>query len=134
MLAATPLEQKEVSHEDRATVPPTRGWKSMSVIMTFRVEGDPRKLEELAADDPEKLPAIAERAKEAGIIAHRFYGSDDGWIMVVDEWPDEQSFLSFFESQRSEIEPAMAEVGVSGEPEIRFWRKLATNDDIAWDA
>jgi hypothetical protein len=105
----------------------------MSVILTFRAQGDPKKLEQLAADNPEKLPAIAERAKEHGLIAHRFYGSDDGWVMVVDEWPDPESFHAFFENQRDEIEPAMREIGVTAEPEIRFWRKLQTNDDVGWE-
>ena len=106
----------------------------MSVIMTFRVKGDPKRLEQLAAENPDKLPAIAERAKDHGLIAHRFYGSDDGSIMVVDEWPDAESFQRFFESARSEIEPAMQEVGVTSEPEIRFWRKLETGDDVGWES
>jgi hypothetical protein len=106
----------------------------VSVIMTFQVKGDPKKLEQLARDNPDKLPAIAERAKEHGVIAHRFYGSDDGWLMVVDEWPDADSFRRFFESERGEIEPAMRDVGVTTEPEIRFWRKLDTNDDIGWES
>ena len=106
----------------------------MSVIMTFRVKGDARKLEQLAAENPDKLPAIAERAKEHGLIAHRFYATDDGWIMVIDEWPDAESFQRFFENQRDEIEPAMREAGVSSEPEIQFWRKLETNDDVGWES
>ena len=93
-----------------------------------------RKLEQLAAENPGKLPAIAERAKQHGLIAHRFYGSEDGTIMVVDEWPDPESFQRFFDSARSEIEPMMQEVGVTGEPEILFWRKLETHDDVGWDA
>jgi hypothetical protein len=63
--------------------------------MTFRVQGDPKKLEELAAQNPDKLPAISEKAKQHGLIAHRFYGSDDGWILVVDEWPDPQRIDAF---------------------------------------
>jgi hypothetical protein len=103
----------------------------MSVIMTFRVAGDPDKLEQLAGERGEVLLAIAERAKEHGLIAHRFYGTD-GQIMVVDEWPDPESFQTFFESQRSEIEPMMQQVA-TGEPEITFWRKLETNDEVGWD-
>jgi hypothetical protein len=105
----------------------------MSVIMTFRATGNPEELERRAAQDPEAMRSIAERAKEHGLIAHRFYGSD-GKIMVVDEWPDPESFQRFFEQVRSEIEPLMAEVGVTGEPEITFWRKLETHDDVGWDA
>jgi hypothetical protein len=31
----------------------------MSLIMTLTVKGDPKKLEQLAAGNPDKLPAIA---------------------------------------------------------------------------
>jgi hypothetical protein len=103
----------------------------MSVIMTLRVAGDPAALERIAAENPDRMRAIADRAKEAGVIAHRFYGGE-GEIMVVDEWPDPESFQRFFESQRAEIEPLMAEAGVTSEPDVRFWRKLDTNDEVGW--
>lgn len=64
----------------------------MSVLMTLSMQGDAKKLEEDAAGDPDGIQSIVGSAKEHGLIAHRFYGSDDGQIMVVDEWPDEQSF------------------------------------------
>jgi hypothetical protein len=105
----------------------------MSVIMTFRATGNPEELERRAAQDPDGMRSIAERAKEHGLIAHRFYGAE-GKIMVVDEWPDAESFQRFFEQVRSEIEPLMAEVGVTEEPEITFWRKLDTHDEVGWDA
>ena len=57
----------------------------MSVIMTMWVKGDPDELERLAAADPEGMRAIADRAKQEGLIAHRFYGAD-GQILVLDEW------------------------------------------------
>ena len=104
----------------------------MSVIMTFLVHGDPDELERRAAQNPDGMRAISEAAKEHGLIAHRFYGAD-GRIMVVDEWPDPESFQRFFEVRREEIEPMMREVGVSGEPEITFWRKLDTHDEVGWD-
>jgi quinol monooxygenase YgiN len=103
----------------------------VSVIMTFRVAGDPDKLEQLAAQNQDVLRGISDRAKEHGVIAHRFYGSD-GQIMVVDEWPDPASFQQFFEQERAAIEPMMAQVA-TGEPEITFWRKLETHDEIGWD-
>jgi heme-degrading monooxygenase HmoA len=105
----------------------------MSVLMTFRVQGNPEQLEEMAARNPDSMRSIAERAKEHGLTAHRFYGSDSGQIMVVDEWPDAESFQRFFESERSRIEPMMQEAGVTGEPEVVFWRKLDTHDDVGWE-
>jgi hypothetical protein len=99
--------------------------------MTFRVAGDPAKLERLAAENKDMIRGITERAKEHGLIAHRFYGSD-GQIMVVDEWPDPASFQGFFEQERSTIEPMMAQVA-TGEPEVTFWQKLETYDDVGWE-
>jgi hypothetical protein len=104
--------------------------KTMSVIMTLRVPGDPEKLEQLARANPDTLRAIAERAKAAGVIAHRFYGAD-GQIAVIDEWPDAESFQRFYASEQETIEPMMREVA-TGEPEITFWHKLETGDEIGW--
>jgi quinol monooxygenase YgiN len=103
----------------------------MSVIMTLRVSGDPAKLEQLAAENPGMIAGISERAKGHGLIAHRFYGSD-GEIMVVDEWPDADSFHRFFESEQENIGPMMEQVATS-EPVITFWRKLETGDDVGWE-
>jgi len=106
----------------------------MSVIMTLRVKGNPEELERRAAENPDAMRAIAERAKQRGLIAHRFYGSEDGWIMVVDEWPDPQSFQQFFESERGEIEPMMRDIGATSEPEVTFWRKLESHDEVGWES
>ena len=78
----------------------------MSVIMTLRAQGDPDKLEQLAGENPDRIRSISERAKEFGLIAHRFYGAD-GQILVVDEWPDEASFQRFWEALAPEIGPMM---------------------------
>ena len=103
----------------------------MSVIMTLRVSADPDKMERLAQENADTLRAISERAQAAGVIAHRFYGSD-GQIMVIDEWPDPESFQRFFAAEQETIGPMMEQVA-TGEPEITFWRKLETGDDIGWD-
>ena len=105
----------------------------MSVIMTMWVQGDPSKLEEHAAANADDMRAIVESAKGHGLIAHRFYGSG-GQILVVDEWPDEQSFQSFFEENQSRIGPIMQAVGAAGEPGVNFWRKLETHDEVGWDS
>lgn len=105
----------------------------MSVIMTLRAHGDPKLLEQRAQGNPEGMQALIEIAKQHGVIAHRFYGSDDGQIMVVDEWPDPESFQRFFAATEAEIGPMMREVGVTAEPEVTFWRKLDTGDEVGWD-
>jgi hypothetical protein len=106
----------------------------MSVIMTLQLQGDPQKLEELAAQNPDRMRAIADQAKEHGLIAHRFYGSDDGRVMVIDEWPDPGSFQSFFEQARPEIDPLLQQAGVTSEPQVTFWRKLETHDEVGWES
>jgi hypothetical protein len=106
----------------------------MSVIMTLRVQGDPKELERRADANPDAIRSISDRAKKHGLIAHRFYGSEDGQIMVIDEWPDPGSFQAFFEETRSEIEPLMRDVGATAAPEVTFWRKLESHDEVGWDA
>jgi hypothetical protein len=104
----------------------------MSVMVTLRAKGDPKRLEEIAS--AERMQPIVEQAKSHGLIAHRFYGSDDGQIMVLDEWPDAQSFQSFFEASGPAIQPLMQDAGVQTEPEITMWHKLDTHDDVGWGA
>jgi len=107
----------------------------MSVIMTFAVAGDPKALEQWASDNTEKAHRILEAAKRHGLIAHRFYGSEDGGsVMVLDEWPDRQSFESFFQEQASEIQPMFEAAGVKAQIEPMFWRELATGDAYGWGA
>jgi hypothetical protein len=41
--------------------------------------------------------------------------------MVSDEWPDEQSFLTFFGEASPEIEASMGAAGISSEPDVVVW-------------
>jgi len=83
----------------------------------------------------DKMEAVLEAAKQHGVIAHRFYGSDDGGrVLVLDEWPDRQSFESFFREQESQIRPMMQAVGATSEPKASFWNLLATHDEFGWGA
>ena len=100
----------------------------MSVIVTLRVRGDATKIEALAAADPMLLQKITDRAKEHGVISHRFYGTGDE-VLVMDEWPSPEAFRAFFDAS-PEIPGVMEQAGVTSEPEIVFWRKLDTHDDI----
>ncbi len=104
----------------------------MSVLMTVSASGDPNKLEEHAASDPAAMQEILESAKQHGLIAHRFYGSEDGQIMVVDEWPDQQSFQSFFDENNARIGRLFEAAGVTSEPQPKIWRKLESHDEFGW--
>jgi hypothetical protein len=100
----------------------------MSVIMTLQMRGDPDRLEKFAAENTDSVRGLADKAKEYGVIAHRFYGTDDGQVMVVDEWPDAQSCQRFFDEMGPQIAPLLQAVGVSEEPRPTFWRKLGWED------
>src|SRR5215467_4490659 len=107
----------------------------MSVIMMMQVAGDPKAVEQVASDNKEKNQRIIGAAKRHGLIAHRFYGSEDGGTeMVLDEWPGRKSFESFFLEQASEIGPMFEAAGVKAQIEPMFWRELATGDAYGWGA
>jgi heme-degrading monooxygenase HmoA len=100
----------------------------LSVLMTLRVAGDGTKIEALASEDPSLLQKIVDRAKEHGLISHRFFGTEDE-VLVVDEWPSPEAFQSFFDAS-PEIRGVMDRAGVTSQPEIKFWRKLDTKDEV----
>ena len=66
------------------------------VLMTMVFKGDAAALEQYAADNTDAMRGIVDHAVEHGLIAHRFYASGDGQLMIVDEWPDAESFQHFF--------------------------------------
>ena len=105
----------------------------MPVLMTMRIQGEAKKLEEYAAKDPTGFRSIADSAKSHGLIAHRFYGNGEGQIMVVDLWPDEQSFQKFFDENSSRIQPMMEAAGATSAPEVTFWREMDMPDKVGWE-
>ena len=100
----------------------------MSVIMGLRVAADVARFQQVNEGNRERLMEIAERAKSRGAISHQFYASVAGdELLVVDEWPDAESFQGFFE-ESDDIREMMAEAGVTSEPQVAFWTKLDTPD------
>jgi len=82
------------------------------------------------------MEGIRNKAVERGVIAHRFFGSLEGnAIIVVDEWPDPESFQGFFEETAEEIQSMMGEAGFNqgGQPQPEFWRVLESQDKYGWE-
>jgi hypothetical protein len=98
---------------------------AVSVLMTLRVSGDSKGIE---ATPQETLDTIIARAKENGLIAHRFWGNGSE-IFVVDEWQDQGSFQKFFDSS-PEIPEMMRAAGVTSEPTVEFWSPLDVDDRV----
>ena len=95
--------------------------------MGMVIEADPARFEQVARDNEELLDSISARARQAGAISHRFFAGD-GQLLVVDEWPDEASFLGFFEAAGPDIGVLMQQSGVTTQPTPRFWRAIDTSD------
>ena len=101
----------------------------MSVIAMLRIKGNPADLERYAAGPGgELMRRIGEAGRAAGAVSHRFVGGD-GEMLVIDEWPDEQTFQKFFADQ-PEIADVMRDGGAQGPPEISFYRVLDTPDQF----
>jgi hypothetical protein len=99
----------------------------MSLIMTMQLDGDPVCSERYASEHPDEM-GILEHAVQHGLIAHRFYGSD-GKIMIIDEWPDAQSFQRVL---RARAGADRADDGRSRDQQraaAGVWSKLETRDD-----
>jgi hypothetical protein len=107
----------------------------MPVIMVQEVAADPCGLVEFAAGNQETVRAILEAARKHGLIAHRFYGSEDRKkVLIVDEWPDRESFESFAEEQAPQIEPMFKAASGTEVSEPTYWRELTTYDTFGWGA
>jgi hypothetical protein len=96
-------------------------------MMGMVIEADPTRFAQVTKDNAEALNSIAERAKQAGAIHHQFYASKES-VLVVDEWPDEASFLGFYEAAGPDIGALMGQAGVTTQPTPNFWRPLDTSD------
>jgi hypothetical protein len=101
----------------------------MSVMMALRIEVDPERFERVVKENTDQLMAIVEQAKQRGLIHHEFYAGD-GAVMAVDEWPDEQSFMGFYEAAGQDIAEMLGKAGVSSQPQTSFWRLLDTPDKV----
>jgi heme-degrading monooxygenase HmoA len=105
----------------------------MSVIMALRLQGDPAQFEQYAKDHPE-MAEIKDDAVRRGVIAHRFYGSVNGnEVLIVDEWPDPESFQAFFSENEQRIGELMQGSGAAPAGEPEFWRVLDTPDKHGWE-
>ena len=68
---------------------------------------------------------LSQAAMSSALGRLREYFGDE--ILVVDEWPDAESFQTFF-SNSPDIAEMMGEAGVMSEPQPVFWRELDTPD------
>jgi hypothetical protein len=101
----------------------------MAVMMIMRVQGNPEDLERYAeGPGGDVMRRIADAGRAAGGNRHCFAGGDNE-VVVIDEWPDEESFHAFFANQ-PDIADVMRNGGAQGPPQISFYRVLNTPDQF----
>jgi len=99
----------------------------MSVLVTMKVRGDTDQFRRFLVDAEERLRGIAESAKQAGAIHHRF-GVGDGFVIVMDEWETAQAFQAFVSSD--EIAQVMRDAGAQSEPEVEITEAIESPDRV----
>ncbi len=100
----------------------------MSVIVIGKMTADPAKVRRIWADRKSDFEAVAQEAKQAGAVHHR-WGFGDGHVTIIDEWPDAESFQNFFASNTA-IPALMAAAEVSGAPEFTIVEAVTGPDEF----
>ena len=67
----------------------------MSVLIIGRFQGDTAKFRQALTDRADEFAKIADTARVARAIHHRF-GVGDGFVMIVNEWDRAEHFQQFF--------------------------------------
>jgi len=100
----------------------------MSVIVIGHMTVDPANVEQLWVERKADFEAVARAAQAAGAIHHRWGFGADG-VVIVDEWPDIDTFQRFFESE-TRIAGLMEAGGVQGPPEFEFLEARSGPDEF----
>jgi hypothetical protein len=99
----------------------------MSVLVTISFPISADAMEKVVLDNAETMAAIGEDGRRHGAMHHQFVEAIDGSALVIDEWPDAESFHRFFDAQQ-DIREVMARAGVTGPPTVTVNRVLDTPD------
>ena len=98
----------------------------MSVLVVGKFLGDTAVFRQALESRADEFAAIAERAKTAGAIHHRF-GIGDGFVLVVDEWETADQFNAFFSDP--ELQQFIGEIGAAGGPPEMIFSEAVSSPD-----
>ena len=101
----------------------------MSYLITAKIPGDVDRFRTALAERSDEFVAIADRAKGAGAIRHRF-GLGDGFVFVVDEWDSPAQFEGFFTDPALQEFVASAGGDTSAHPEITVAEYVSSADEF----
>ena len=100
----------------------------MSVIVVGKLQADPASIQKLWKDREADFKAVRKEAEAAGALHHR-WGIGDGFVMLIDEWPDAASFEKFFNGNAT-IPQLMQQAGVQGPPEFTIVEAATGPDEF----
>jgi len=100
----------------------------MSVLVAVKIQGDTATFRQALQDRADEFVRIAEQAKAAGAIHHRF-GLGDGLVLVVDEWASADQFQAFFSDPQ--LQEFIASTGAApGPPDITITEAVPSPDQF----
>ena len=100
----------------------------MSVLITGKFPGDTAKFRQALTDRAEEFAKIADTARSAGAIHHRF-GIGDGFVIIVDEWESAEHFQRFFANP--DLQAFITSVGADpAPPELAITDAVASPDQF----
>ena len=100
----------------------------MSVLIVGKFQGDTAKVRQAFVDRADEFVKIADEAKGAGAIHHRF-GIGDGMVMIVDEWESVEKFEKFFSNP--DLQVFIGSIGAApAPPELTVTEAVTTPDQF----
>jgi quinol monooxygenase YgiN len=100
----------------------------MSILAIVKIQGDTAKFRQSLVERGDEYAKMADSARSAGAIHHRF-GVGDGVVLVVDEWESAQHFEQFFSDPG--LQSFIASVGADpAPPEIIITEAVASPDQF----
>jgi quinol monooxygenase YgiN len=97
------------------------------VLVTVKFHGDVALFRSALDERKEEFAAVADRARGAGGVHHRF-GVGDGFVLVVDEWESAQDFETFFGDPQLQKFIGSAGADMSTPPEITMTEAIDSPD------
>jgi quinol monooxygenase YgiN len=100
----------------------------MSVVIIGKFQGDTGKFRQSLTERASEYEKIADMARSAGAIHHRF-GIGDGFVMTVDEWESVEDYQAFFANP--DLQAFIGSVGAAPmPPEITVAEAVTSPDQF----
>jgi hypothetical protein len=98
----------------------------MSMLVIGKFQGDTAKFRQALTDRAGEFVKIADMARSAGAIHHRF-GIGDGFVTIVDEWETVRQFEQFFSNP--DLQAFIGSVGAAPAPPEVMIAEAVTSPD-----